>query len=302
MIHAGMLLASGLIMMLWRPCRSREARAPRLAVAMLLLAPLAVWVGSFGVAVGVAAGDMGDPLRACGVLWRQVVAGDAAWWRAAPLLTWLGVFTAATARHALVRRRSRSAVREAVRAALSPGALPRLFVVPCLGTPAVTVGFVRPRVLVDEGFWNGASTRDRAVVVDHERAHQRGRHALVESVAALLTAPLAPLWAAREVYDCVRRHLEALADDAAVRRHGADTVGQALGAVALGRYPLAGVGASGDCVWRVQRLVAPAAKRSWRDGAFILLFVVMMAGHVITATDDIATALGPVSNPDVCVV
>ena len=69
MAHGAMLLLSGLVMVAWRPCRSREGRAPRVAIALLLLSAATIWLGSFSLAVALAAGDAAGGLEACGVVW-----------------------------------------------------------------------------------------------------------------------------------------------------------------------------------------------------------------------------------------
>ncbi len=297
MTHAVMLLASGIAMIVWRPCRSREARAPRLAVAMLLLSAASVWVATFWLAVVAAAGQVGDPLRACGLLWQQLLGGQVSWARSLPLLAWLTVFGGRAAVTVVARRWAAVPLRESLAGGTDKGVFA---VVADLGTPAVTVGLLRPRVLVDAAFFARAKDAELRVVVDHELAHVRGRHAFVELAAAMLVAPLLPLRPARDVYDCVRRHLEALADDAAVRVYGRRLVGETLARIALAHAPTVGLGAAGDCVWRVRRLVTPARQASWRDLAVLVPLVAMMAVAVAVGVADAAWALGPVRYPDVC--
>lgn len=300
---AGMLLAMGLAMMVWRPCRSREGRAPRAAIALLLLSAAAVWVGSLGVAVAVAAGEVGNAWTACGVLWRQVLTGDLVWWRVVPLVVW-GVSFPLCGAYATRRRlsggqrllRTLAATGQPVADAAPTPAL----VVSALATPAVALGVARPVVLIDAQFWASATPLQRAVVLAHELAHARGLHALVDAVATLLIAPLRPLPAARDVYDCVRRHLEALADDVAVRRHGARAVGTAVGRIALASSPASGLGAAGACVWRVQRLMDPSLTAPWRDRALLVSMVVVMAVGLVLGAADTVSTLGPVAGADFC--
>ena len=298
-----MVLVSGVVMMLWRPCRSREARAPRLAITMLLLTAASIWAATFSLAVGVAAGELDDPLRACGVLWRQLLAGDVLWSRLLPLGAWVSLFVGRGIA-ALVELHStgRTLRRVAISGAPTTTAGCDVTVVPGLGTPALTLGVIRALVVVDEAFWAEASDRERRVVVDHEIAHARGRHGLIDAMARALTAPLSPLRPAGDVYDCIRRHLEALADDAAVRRHDARTVGEALRAIALAHAPIGGLGAAGDCVWRVRRLVAPGRGRSWRDVAVLVPLVAMMSIGVTGTTANAAATLGPLSDADACAI
>jgi len=301
---AGMLLAMGLAMMVWRPCRSREGRAPRAAIALLLLSAAAVWLGSLGVAVAVAAGEVGNTWAACGVLWRQLLAGELVLWRVAPLIAWGTTFPVyggyATARRLHDGQCLLRTLEVTGRSVQEATAMTPVLVVSALTTPAVTLGLARPQVLIDAQFWANATPLVRDVVLAHELSHARGRHAVVEAVAALLTAPLRPLPAAHDVYDCVRRHLEALADDAAARRHGVRAVGTAVGRIALASSPPAGLGAAGACVWRVQRLMDPSSTTTWRDRAVLLAMVVMMTAGLVPGAIDIASALGPITSADFC--
>lgn len=299
MTDALMLLASGAVMVRWRPCRSREARAPRLAIAMLLLSVAAVWVATSWFAIAAAAGGFGDPVRTCGVLWQQLLAGELAWTRTVPVLVWFGVFPGRAVRALALRRMSTCRLRQLLSTGTNQGGF---VVADNVNTPAITIGVLRPRVLIDAGFFAAAQPRELRVVVDHERAHVHGRHAIVETTAAVLVAPMLPLRPVRDVYDCVRRHLEALADDAAVRVHGPRLVGETLARVALAHTPAAGLGAAGDCLWRVRRLVAPTRQASWRDIALMVPLVAMMAFTTTVAAADAASALGPVRQADVCVV
>jgi beta-lactamase regulating signal transducer with metallopeptidase domain len=237
------------------------------------------------------------------VLWRQLLAGDIAWPRVLPLMLWVLLFVGRAVVAGIARREDQAALTRSARC----GRRTRfgdsnVTLVPDLGTPAVTVGVLRASVIVDALFWAEAAESERRVVVAHEVAHLRGRHGLVEWMSRALIAPLLPLPVAGDIYDCVRRHLEALADDAAVRQHGRRAVGEALSAIALARTPVGGLGAAGDCVWRVRRLVAPARKRSWKDLAIFVPLVAMMAIGVMGATADAAAALGPVAQADVCAI
>ncbi|MBA2529864.1 MAG: hypothetical protein H0V19_07890 [Euzebyales bacterium] len=302
-----MLLLSGLVMVAWRPCRSLEGRAPRLAITLLLLSVAAIWAGSASMAVAVAAGTTVGGLEACGVVWRQLLAGDVVWWRTMPLLVWAAVFPLRGLR-ATSRRLNQSrllarmlvAAGEPLGVGHASGA--RVVVVPNLSTPAVTLGLARRTVLLDRAFWHDATSMQRDIVLTHELAHARGRHGIIEALATLVTAPLAPVMAGGEVYDCVRRHLEALADDVAARRHGRTAVGTTLGRVALAGHPATGLGASGSSVWRVARLVTVPHAASWRDRGLLLAMVITMTVMLSAAAADTASALGPVANPDFCIV
>ncbi|MDQ3537903.1 MAG: hypothetical protein M3415_03770 [Actinomycetota bacterium] len=305
MAHGAMLLLSGLVMVAWRPCRSREGRAPRVAIALLLLSAATIWLGSFSLAVALAAGVAAGGLEACGVVWRQLLAGDLVWWRSMPLLVWAVVFPLRGLRAMSVQLHQSRVLATKLVAAGEPMEVPGasntcVVVVSNLSTPAITLRLAHPIILLDRIFWQTAAPMQRDIVLVHELAHARGRHGVVEALSTLLTDALRPLPAGRDLYDCVRRHLEALADDSAARRHGRVAVGTTLGRVALAGYPATGLGAAGSCVWRVGRLVAQDSGSSWRDRGLLLALVISMAAMLVVVGADTATALGPVVNPDFC--
>lgn len=305
MTSSVLLLVAGLAMMLWRPCRWIQGHAPRSAVALLLAAATAVWVGSLGLVVGVVSGEFGGTLAACGVLWRQLLSGQLAWWETSLVAGWIvalpgrglwSLLAGGLRTRQLLRRLKAAGARPSADGLGFPGPL----VVPGLSTTAISLGVLRPVILVDAGFWRAATPLQRQVVLAHEDGHRRGRHVLVDGAARALTAALTPLPAAGWSYDCVRRHLEALADDAAARRHDRRTVGVELGRIALAAYPAAGLGASGAAVWRVERLLAPG---NWLGRAALLVpaTTTLAIGLVIVLADTVQ-ALGPVTNPQFCPV
>ena len=307
MIVAGLLLSFGFTMLLWRPCRWHQGQTPRLAILLLAAAGLGVWVGSLGLAAAVAAGRTGDVWLACGIVWRQLVAGDLVWWRALPLVVWALVFPLRATATVVGRLRQAAAVRRSLAAVAAPIVPVRdrgvpVLAVPGLGTAAVTLGVVRPTILVDTEFWAAATAVERDVVLTHERRHATGRHAVVELLASWMLAPLRPLRAAADTYDCVRRHLEALADDAAARRHGREVVGTVVGTVALAAPPAAGFGMAGACLWRVQRLVAPQRRSTGRDRCVLVSVLLVMVVAIGMGAADAAAALGTTAHPDYCPV
>lgn len=125
-----------------------------------------------------------------------------------------------------------------------------------LGTVAVTVGFPWPVTAVDPdrlGALEGAAQR---AILDHERAHLRGAHHLVDLLVRSLAAGLSPWPGGRIAHEEVRRHLEAVADDAAARRCSGRTVARAIVQAASGK-PAVGLGSGGWSYWRVDRLLRP---------------------------------------------
>jgi hypothetical protein len=302
-IPAVLLLATGLAVLAWRPCRAAEGHAPRAAVALLLSAAAAVWVGSFGIVVSLVAGETADALAACGQLWRQLLTGQLGWWQIALVGGWVLLFPArGIVTFARNVRYARSLERRLAVTATDLEDAPtgqRVRVVPCLSTPAVTLGMLRPTVLLDRDFWASATPLQRTVVLDHELGHCRGRHGLLEALAQLLLAALAPL-PLPGVRECVRGHLEALADDAAARAHDRRTVGLVLGHVALAAPPPVGLGAaSGSCLWRVERLVTDA-RTPWKERFALVAPALLLALSLVAVTADAAVALGPVLDADYC--
>lgn len=305
MTSALLLLTAGGVVLSWRPCQSGRGAAPRSAVALLLGATAAVWAGSFGLVVNVIAGDVGGTLPACGTLWRQLLAGQLAWWETMLIAAWAllvpGRGIAALTIAGMRSRRLASNLRAAgVTPATAPTAPDRTFIVPGLSTTAVTLGVLRPMILVDQHFWDQATPLQRRIVLAHEQGHRHGRHVLLDGTARLLLAALTPLPPARAAYECVRRHLEALADDAAVRSLDARTVGVELGRIALADAPRAGLGASGAALWRVERLLNPAVPVR-RIGSVLLLTAAFAVGLVVVL-EQTAHALAPVANANFCPV
>ncbi|MDP8978490.1 MAG: hypothetical protein M3N17_07935 [Actinomycetota bacterium] len=300
-----LLLAAGLAMVLWRPCRWGQGRAPRSAIASLLAAAGAIWTGSLGVVVGVVSGEFGGTLAACGVLWRQMLTGQLAWWEYALVGAWIVALPGRGLRPLVAGGlRSRQLLGKLKAAGVTPsadtGSAARTFVAPGLSTTAITLGVLRPAILVDAAFWCAATEIQRQVVLAHEDGHRRGHHVVVDGAARALTAGLRPLPTAGWAYDCVRRHLEALADDAAARRYDRRTVGIELGRIALTAYPPAGLGASGAALWRVQRLLAPA--KSPPQAALLASVTALLATGLTIVLADTVQALGRVANAQFCPV
>lgn len=302
MIPSALLLAAGLGVLLRPPCRAREAQAPRRALALVAVAAAAAWVGSFALLVRLLIGHGDGLLTACGELWHRVVLGTLEPWQLAVLAVWAGALPVrgawTTGRRLVTSRRLLGRLR-----GLAVGAVgedePALMV-PGLATPAVTLGVWRPLVLVDAGFWEAASSTERSIVLAHEKAHQRGRHGLIDAVIELLVAGLSPLAARAATAARVRRLLEALADDAAVRNHDAATVGYVVGRLALGTTPVTGLGVAGSALWRVRRLVMPERVRSWpASGLVVALTLLFTAGGVLVGIDAIQ-ALQALTAPEVC--
>lgn len=91
----------------------------------------------------------------------------------------------------------------------------------------------------------------------HERAHLRGRHHLMVTIAEALAAAL-PLM--RRSPALVRTLVEVSADSAATRSHGAGAVRPALLSMSAGPTPAHALGMAPDCI--ALRLVVLSSLRS----------------------------------------
>ncbi|GAA3217513.1 M56 family metallopeptidase [Dactylosporangium siamense] len=117
-----------------------------------------------------------------------------------------------------------------------------------------------PRIVLSQGTLRVLDTQQVAAVLAHERAHLSARHDVVmESFTAFYRAVPAPL-RSRAPLDAVHILLEALADDAARRRHGNGPLREALQALGgpVGDLELEPHDAARERRWRLDRL-APGA-------------------------------------------
>lgn len=155
-----------------------------------------------------------------------------------------------------------------------------------LGTVACTVGFLRPKILLDRTRFTALTGAQQRAVMAHERSHARGLHPLIDLAARGLAAGVAPWPGVRVAYDEIRRHLEAAADDCAARRTSPRDVATAIVHAAL-PPPVAALGASGWAAWRVNRLLQPQPHRI-RHGLIAIVVVgaataavTQLSGHAI---------------------
>ncbi len=231
---------------------TRRGSSPRLAIAAQLASLLLAWGGVLAVVGKLVAPEAGI-VQACGIMLTAILSGQST------LAT-----TAAAAAYLLLPGRGLGmlartswAVQRAVVAFRRGGtAEDRVFHVPGLSTLAVTAGLLRPIVAVNATSFKALGREQRSVVLAHERAHARSRHALIDAIARGLAAGLAPWPGAGVALAEVHRNLEAAADDRAARTHDRKTVALTIAEVATGALPVVGaLGASGWPVWRVERLL-----------------------------------------------
>lgn len=290
---ASALLVAGAAVLTWRPWRDLGGARPRLVIALILSAAAAVWAGSAGLLVVALSGEQAGFARACEALWRTLVAGHLMWWQWTLIALWITAFPGRALLTVASSIRRTRAVRHRLGGIASP--LPdgtgRAALVPGLATPAVTVGVLRPHVLIDEAFWHQSTPRERTVVLTHEYAHRRGRHGIVEVAARALLCPLRPLNVAHAASESLRAHLEALADDAASRAHGRESVGRTLGHLALSEAPAVGLGITGSSVWRVERLLDASPQEGLHALAVLVPALLLLAGGLAVTTAEVAELL-----------
>jgi Zn-dependent protease with chaperone function len=115
----------------------------------------------------------------------------------------------------------------------------------------------RRRIVVTTGAIVHLDDRQLGAVLEHERAHLRGRHHLVLGLSAAAAAAF-PFRLFKAAHAEIVRLVELLADDAAARNHGHATVAAALVTLVAGRTPAAALGAGGSTtLTRVRRMLAP---------------------------------------------
>lgn len=117
-----------------------------------------------------------------------------------------------------------------------------------------------------------------AAVMQHERAHLRGRHHVVILAASSLRAAFPFVPAFRWAEDEVGRLTEMLADDSAARHADRLTLATALVRLAEGATPAGALGAGGaTALTRVKRLAAPAAPLGRARGLVAVVGVALLA-------------------------
>lgn len=98
-------------------------------------------------------------------------------------------------------------------------------------------GALQPVIIVSRALADRLPARDLAAVLEHERAHLRGRHHLLVGLAEALAVALPRLPLMRTSPVLVRTLVELAADRAAARIHSAATVRAALVAMGVAGTP-----------------------------------------------------------------
>jgi Zn-dependent protease with chaperone function len=134
-----------------------------------------------------------------------------------------------------------------------------------------------------------------AAVLAHERAHQRGHHHLLVSLAGSLAAAFPRVRAFRQGHEQVARLVELLADDAATAASPRLKVAEALLALAApAPAAAAALGAGGSATGaRIRRLIAaPAPLGRARAGAGMLTLVALAAFPLVVLAGPAAAISG----------
>ncbi len=153
----------------------------------------------------------------------------------------------------------------------------------------------RKQVVLTTGTIAALDDAQLAAVLAHERAHQRGRHHLLVSLAGSLAAAFPRLPAFRQAHEQVARLSELLADDAATAASPRLAVAGAL--LALGTatpVPAAGLGAGGSATGdRIRRLItAPAPLSRAASLAGILTIAALVAFPLLAVGGPALAAIG----------
>jgi Zn-dependent protease with chaperone function len=249
----------------------RAAPAPRLAMS-LWLALQASWVASVALAFLAATtparltwiGPMGGhgqalpggpvpggaPSAVAGVLLAAAVAARTGW---------------CLARELARSRRDQREHAALVAATGRPGPEPGVAVLDDDAPAAYCVPCGRYQVVISAGALAVLGPDQLRAVLAHERAHLRGRHHLILSVATALERafPRVPLFA--QAGPELGRLAEMAADDAAARRQDPEHLARALVVLSkAGARPAALAAGGPDAVTRVQRLLDPPRHRQAR--------------------------------------
>jgi len=305
---AALLAYAGLLLAAAAPALARARwpdRAPRLAIAawLALAGSAAGSVALGGLALVVptvrVSADLSRLLTACVMALRAQYAhpGGAALAGAGAVLalavtTRVAWCTARTlAAGALARRRHRRGLGVAGRPDPRLGAVvidhhePAAYCLPGGGR----------QVVLTTGAIDALDDAQLAAVLAHERAHQRGRHHLLVSLAGSLAAAFPRVPAYQQAHQQVARLAELLADDAATAASPRLTVAGAL--LALGTAspaPAAGLGAGGSATGaRVRRLIAaPAPLSRAASAAGMLTVAALVAFPLLAAAGPALAAMG----------
>ncbi|MEV3982682.1 M56 family metallopeptidase [Nonomuraea sp. NPDC049758] len=264
-------------------------RCPRAALALWQAIGLGAGLGAVGLGLVAAVAPPAAVFpHGMHTLLRQIVSGHGldglgplhllalAW--SAGLLSWLAVHTArATAKTLRERRRQRLLVD--VVADHHPAY--DAYVLPVAGQVAYCVPGRRRRIVLSQGTLDALAPAELRAVLEHERAHARGRHHLALLPFVALSHAFSWLPAARTAREAVAVLLEMIADDHARRLHGELPLARALVRMAAGgaapgvaTFALADAGV----VERLERLLDGRGRPRWVSAAAYSAAVLQLSG------------------------
>ncbi|MCH9735517.1 MAG: M56 family metallopeptidase [Actinomycetia bacterium] len=289
---------------------TRGGGAPRLAVTVWLAAMasvLAAWVAAlalFATQIVQSWGQLGHVLTGCLAGLRMVVHGGyggavqitVAVLAALAALAMVGLVV----RVANALRRSRRGTNNHIRAArIAAGGSPPgpggALVIESPRRAVYCLAGRQPTIVITRAALQALDDAQLAAVISHEQAHLTGRHHTVLAVTSVLSRALYRVRLFSDGAREVARLLEMCADDAAARRHSADTVVDALLALTLptptaptpapiAAMPAPALSVAGSGVpQRVQRLLFPPDQLRARITLSLAASATLL-GPVVTAS------------------
>ncbi|MEV1249569.1 M56 family metallopeptidase [Nonomuraea sp. NPDC049750] len=291
MIAAIVLMLYTIVAAIWLPELGRRAarwaeRAPRLAIVLWQAAGVSVVASAvlaalaFAVPADVVGHGLAELFAICadmlsdgsGLTWTSAVALSAA----ALLLARAAYCGAAVLLRAHVERREHAAMLDLLGQHDNDlGAV----VIDYAERLAYCVPGRRAKMVITTGALHTLAPEQVTAVLEHERAHLRGRHHLALAAAEALARafPGVPLFERARTE--ITRLIELLADDVAARRHPRAQIAAALVRLATGRAPAFTLGAGGEtALTRVRRMLNPEAPLRRRERLAGLAAVAVLLG------------------------
>ncbi|MFI7638866.1 M56 family metallopeptidase [Nonomuraea sp. NPDC049400] len=291
MIAAIVLLLYTVVAAIWLPRLGRRAagwadRAPRLAIALWQAAAASVVASvllaalAFAVPPEVVGHGLAGLFEACADMLNDgsglTSAGAGALLAAGAVLARVAYCGAAVLVRARMERREHAALLSLLgRRDSDLGAV----VIEYDERLAYCVPGRHAQMVITTGALQSLAPEQVAAVLEHERAHLRGRHHLVLAGGEALARafPRVPLFERARTE--IARLIELLADDVAARRHPRVQIAAALVRLATGRAPAFTLGAGGEtALTRVRRMLNPEAPLGRRERLTGLLAVALLLG------------------------
>jgi Zn-dependent protease with chaperone function len=257
--------------------------SPRLAAALHLWALIAMGVAPVALSLCLARPDSLLRGAHCGALGHH--GGVVSWMAlgvAAAIVVWLSLVAIGTVRATRAADPSRFALGQP----MSTDGGVSVYVLPVERPLAYAVGLRRPRVVVSQGLMALLSTEERRAALAHEVAHVRGGHPGLLFVGRVMTGAFGVLPPARRAFACLRRELEAVADDHAARTVGdPEVVARAIAKVSLAGAtfaPTVALADEPDLAYRVERLLGRHPQSRTRGVVALAVTGVLAIGVVVS--------------------